>query len=173
MSALSSRLWQQGPGSSNLLSLASPGTKGLECSPSTPTMNSYFYKFMINLLKRFSSERKLLETRGAFIIRSEHRSSLTETPEHPWDGWDRDGSVKQPKCYIQSEPKPFPQSSLALQQTVLEQMGFAFHMSRHHISLSHPWRQSGSLLNSVVRACFVKKQLDQPEHKDRALRVPS
>ncbi|XP_070356548.1 protein VAC14 homolog isoform X3 [Equus asinus] len=46
-----------------------PGTKGLECSPSTPTMNSYFYKFMINLLKRFSSERKLLEVRGAFIIR--------------------------------------------------------------------------------------------------------
>lgn len=43
----------------------------MECSPSTPTMNSYFYKFMINLLKRFSSERKLLETRGAFIIRSE------------------------------------------------------------------------------------------------------
>ncbi|KAM6195140.1 protein VAC14 homolog isoform 1-T1 [Sarcoramphus papa] len=49
--------------------LNSSGTKGLECSPSTPTMNSYFYKFMINLLKRFSSERKLLETRGAFIIR--------------------------------------------------------------------------------------------------------
>lgn len=47
------------------------GTKGLECSPSTPTMNSYFYKFMINLLKRFSSERKLLEARGAFIIRSD------------------------------------------------------------------------------------------------------
>uniref|UniRef100_A0A8C2T6R2 Protein VAC14 homolog n=1 Tax=Coturnix japonica TaxID=93934 RepID=A0A8C2T6R2_COTJA len=45
------------------------GPKGLECSPSTPTMNSYFYKFMINLLRRFSSERKLLETRGAFIIR--------------------------------------------------------------------------------------------------------
>ncbi|KFQ05248.1 Protein VAC14, partial [Leptosomus discolor] len=49
--------------------LSSSGMKGLECSPSTPTMNSYFYKFMINLLKRFSSERKLLETRGAFIIR--------------------------------------------------------------------------------------------------------
>ncbi|XP_075570953.1 protein VAC14 homolog isoform X1 [Pelecanus crispus] len=49
--------------------LSSSGTKSLECSPSTPTMNSYFYKFMINLLKRFSSERKLLETRGAFIIR--------------------------------------------------------------------------------------------------------
>ncbi|NXI34951.1 VAC14 protein, partial [Galbula dea] len=49
--------------------LSSSGAKGLECSPSTPTMNSYFYKFMINLLKRFSSERKLLETRGAFIIR--------------------------------------------------------------------------------------------------------
>uniref|UniRef100_A0A8D2NT10 Protein VAC14 homolog n=1 Tax=Zosterops lateralis melanops TaxID=1220523 RepID=A0A8D2NT10_ZOSLA len=49
--------------------LSSSSTKGLECSPSTPTMNSYFYKFMINLLKRFSSERKLLESRGAFIIR--------------------------------------------------------------------------------------------------------
>ncbi|KAJ8785783.1 hypothetical protein J1605_006743 [Eschrichtius robustus] len=49
---------------------SSPGTKGLECSPSTPTMNSYFYKFMINLLKRFSSERKLLEVRGGFIIRA-------------------------------------------------------------------------------------------------------
>ncbi|XP_062817754.1 protein VAC14 homolog [Anolis carolinensis] len=48
----------------------SSGAKGsMECSPTTPTMNSYFYKFMINLLKRFSSERKLLETRGAFIIR--------------------------------------------------------------------------------------------------------
>uniref|UniRef100_A0A8D1A6H3 Protein VAC14 homolog n=1 Tax=Sus scrofa TaxID=9823 RepID=A0A8D1A6H3_PIG len=56
------------PGRASLLS--TPGAKGLECSPSTPTMNSYFYKFMINLLKRFSSERKLLEVRGAFIIRS-------------------------------------------------------------------------------------------------------
>ncbi|NP_001075913.1 protein VAC14 homolog [Bos taurus] len=55
------------PGRAGLLN--TPGTKGLECSPSTPTMNSYFYKFMINLLKRFSSERKLLEVRGAFIIR--------------------------------------------------------------------------------------------------------
>uniref|UniRef100_A0A670KIB1 Protein VAC14 homolog n=1 Tax=Podarcis muralis TaxID=64176 RepID=A0A670KIB1_PODMU len=55
------------PLTSSLLLL--PGTKGMECSPSTPTMNSYFYKFMINLLKRFSSERKLLELRGAFIIR--------------------------------------------------------------------------------------------------------
>ncbi|XP_053255367.1 protein VAC14 homolog [Podarcis raffonei] len=49
--------------------VGSSGTKGMECSPSTPTMNSYFYKFMINLLKRFSNERKLLELRGAFIIR--------------------------------------------------------------------------------------------------------
>lgn len=32
-------------------------------------MNSYFHRFMVNLLKRFSSERKLLENRGAFIIR--------------------------------------------------------------------------------------------------------
>lgn len=45
------------------------GARGLESSPSTPTMNSYFHRFMVNLLKRFSSERRLLETRGAFIIR--------------------------------------------------------------------------------------------------------
>eukprot|EP00074_Homo_sapiens_P052847 XP_005256098.2 protein VAC14 homolog isoform X3 [Homo sapiens] len=57
------------PGRAGLLNTS--GTKGLECSPSTPTMNSYFYKFMINLLKRFSSERKLLEVRGPFIIRNE------------------------------------------------------------------------------------------------------
>ncbi|XP_051904214.1 protein VAC14 homolog [Hippocampus zosterae] len=44
-------------------------TGAAESSPSTPSMNSYFYKFMINLLKRFSAERKLLESRGAFIIR--------------------------------------------------------------------------------------------------------
>ncbi|XP_053558318.1 protein VAC14 homolog [Bombina bombina] len=48
---------------------SSTGSRGLECSPSTPTMNLYFHRFMINLLKRFSTERKLLETRGAFIIR--------------------------------------------------------------------------------------------------------
>lgn len=89
-------VWQEGPGCSNLLSSpASPGTKGLECSPSTPTMNSYFYKFMINLLKRFSSERKLLETRGAFIIRSEHPTNLVKAPEHPQAGWDGDDGVKQ------------------------------------------------------------------------------
>ncbi|XP_056144292.1 protein VAC14 homolog [Lampris incognitus] len=47
----------------------SVATKLTDLSPSTPSMNSYFYKFMINLLKRFSLERKLLENRGAFIIR--------------------------------------------------------------------------------------------------------
>lgn len=47
----------------------SAGSKAVDSSPSTPSMNSYFYKFMINLLKRFSLERKLLENRGAFIIR--------------------------------------------------------------------------------------------------------
>ncbi|XP_053707899.1 protein VAC14 homolog [Synchiropus splendidus] len=46
-----------------------PACKTGDSSPSTPSMNSYFYKFMINLLKRFSLERKLLENRGAFIIR--------------------------------------------------------------------------------------------------------
>ncbi|KAA0724456.1 Protein VAC14 -like protein [Triplophysa tibetana] len=45
------------------------GSKMADLSPSTPSMNSYFYKFMINLLKRFSIERKLLEMRGVFIIR--------------------------------------------------------------------------------------------------------
>ncbi|KAK3565129.1 hypothetical protein QTP86_033380, partial [Hemibagrus guttatus] len=45
------------------------GSKVVDSSPSTPSMNSYFYKFMISLLKRFSLERKLLETRGVFIIR--------------------------------------------------------------------------------------------------------
>uniref|UniRef100_A0A4W5LHT7 Uncharacterized protein n=1 Tax=Hucho hucho TaxID=62062 RepID=A0A4W5LHT7_9TELE len=39
-----------------------------DSSPSTPSMSSYFYKFMINLLKRFSLERKLLENRGVFIM---------------------------------------------------------------------------------------------------------
>ncbi|XP_029996590.1 protein VAC14 homolog [Sphaeramia orbicularis] len=47
----------------------STGSRVTDTSPSTPSMNSYFYKFMINLLKRFSLERKLLENRGAFIIR--------------------------------------------------------------------------------------------------------
>uniref|UniRef100_A0A8C4X627 Protein VAC14 homolog n=1 Tax=Erpetoichthys calabaricus TaxID=27687 RepID=A0A8C4X627_ERPCA len=46
-----------------------PGPKSGDCSPSTPSMNSYFYKFMIKLLRRFSMERKLLDMRGAFIIR--------------------------------------------------------------------------------------------------------
>uniref|UniRef100_A0A8C7KNN4 Protein VAC14 homolog n=1 Tax=Oncorhynchus kisutch TaxID=8019 RepID=A0A8C7KNN4_ONCKI len=47
---------------------AGPQTVVGDSSPSTPSMNSYFYKFMINLLKRFCLERKLLENRGAFII---------------------------------------------------------------------------------------------------------
>ncbi|XP_072374677.1 protein VAC14 homolog isoform X1 [Scyliorhinus torazame] len=49
--------------------LSSSRPRTLECSPLTPTMNSYFFKFMINLLKQFNSEKKLLEMRGAFIIR--------------------------------------------------------------------------------------------------------
>ncbi|XP_038663006.1 protein VAC14 homolog isoform X2 [Scyliorhinus canicula] len=49
--------------------LSSSRPRTLECSPSTPTMNSYFFKFMINLLKQFNSEKRLLEIRGAFIIR--------------------------------------------------------------------------------------------------------
>uniref|UniRef100_A0A8C9QHX8 Protein VAC14 homolog n=1 Tax=Spermophilus dauricus TaxID=99837 RepID=A0A8C9QHX8_SPEDA len=47
----------QVPTSGKTSLLNTPSTKGLECSPSTPTMNSYFYKF-----------RKLLEG-GPFIIR--------------------------------------------------------------------------------------------------------
>uniref|UniRef100_A0A8C9VSX8 Protein VAC14 homolog n=1 Tax=Scleropages formosus TaxID=113540 RepID=A0A8C9VSX8_SCLFO len=44
-------------------------TDSTPSTPSTPSMNSYFHKFMINLLRRFSLERKLLDMRGAFIIR--------------------------------------------------------------------------------------------------------
>ncbi|XP_062997601.1 protein VAC14 homolog [Elgaria multicarinata webbii] len=68
-SVRSGQLELQIPAPTKTGQVGASGTKGLECSPSTPTMNSYFYKFMINLLKRFSCERKLLETRGAFIIR--------------------------------------------------------------------------------------------------------
>ncbi|XP_072135407.1 protein VAC14 homolog isoform X1 [Mobula birostris] len=53
--------------SSPQLNSSKPRT--LECSPSTPTMNSYFFKFMINLLKQFNNEKSLLEIRGPFIIR--------------------------------------------------------------------------------------------------------
>ncbi|XP_028665523.2 protein VAC14 homolog [Erpetoichthys calabaricus] len=56
----------QVPGSAKAVK---PGPKSGDCSPSTPSMNSYFYKFMIKLLRRFSMERKLLDMRGAFIIR--------------------------------------------------------------------------------------------------------
>ncbi|KAG8143782.1 putative Protein VAC14-like protein [Naja naja] len=63
---------QEGPGLRLDLPvpISAKRAKSMGCSPSTPTMNSYFYQFMINLLKRFSSERKLLEIRGAFIISS-------------------------------------------------------------------------------------------------------
>lgn len=136
-------------------------------------MNSYFYKFMINLLKRFSSERKLLETRGAFIIRSEHPTSLAKAPEHRLGrvGWGHQGQAARAPSSLGAKTisTSFLRSPAVLEQTVL-----AFHMSRHHISHSHPRRRSGSLLNSIVRARFVKKQLDQPEHEDRlGLRVPS
>ncbi|KAK1163577.1 hypothetical protein AOXY_G17101 [Acipenser oxyrinchus oxyrinchus] len=59
----------QVPGSTKSVQPSGFGSKGADCSPSNPSMNSYFYKFMINLLKRFSMERKLLEMRGTFIIR--------------------------------------------------------------------------------------------------------
>ena len=36
---------------------------------SAHNMNSYFTKFMVSLLKIFSTDRQLLEDRGAFIIR--------------------------------------------------------------------------------------------------------
>ncbi|MBN3274570.1 VAC14 protein, partial [Polyodon spathula] len=59
----------QVPGLTKSVQPSGFGSKGADCSPSTPSMNSYFYKFMINLLKQFSMERKLLEMRGTFIIR--------------------------------------------------------------------------------------------------------
>ncbi|KAF7653148.1 hypothetical protein LDENG_00086830 [Lucifuga dentata] len=57
------------PEAAKTVQQSSTASKVADSSPSTPSMNSYFYKFMINLLKRFSLERKLLENRGAFIIR--------------------------------------------------------------------------------------------------------
>lgn len=57
------------PASAKQSQQSGSGAKAGDSSPSTPSMNSYFYKFMINLLKRFSQERKLLDNRGAFIIR--------------------------------------------------------------------------------------------------------
>lgn len=57
------------PASGKQSQQSASGAKAGDSSPSTPSMNSYFYKFMINLLKRFSQERKLLDNRGAFIIR--------------------------------------------------------------------------------------------------------
>lgn len=137
-------------------------------------MNSYFYKFMINLLKRFSSERKLLETRGAFIIRSEHPAKPRRiSPSIPRAGWDGDDGVEQPKHRAPSEPKSHLPS---LPRSLADgfRANLAFHVSRHHISPSHPRRRCSSLLNSIVRVRFVKKQLDQPEHEDRLwLGVPN
>lgn len=131
--------------------ISSPGPKGLECSPSTPTMNSYFYKFMINLLKRFSSERKLLETRGAFIIRSAPCS-----PQHCMGrvGWGNGPSSapsqhhQQPEVVSISLPR-----LLVVSADVSRANRLVFRMLRHHhISCSQPPRQSISLLNSVVRS---------------------
>nr|XP_054390072.1 protein VAC14 homolog isoform X3 [Pongo abelii] len=81
------------PGRAGLLNTS--GTKGLECSPSTPTMNSYFYKFMINLLKRFSSERKLLEVRGPFIIRIRKEMVIPAWRKSLWQ--ERAGAQQGPK----------------------------------------------------------------------------
>ncbi|XP_034047007.1 protein VAC14 homolog [Thalassophryne amazonica] len=64
-----SKLILKVPEGANPVKQQGGGSKVVDTSPSTPSMNSYFYKFMINLLKRFSLERKLLERRGAFIIR--------------------------------------------------------------------------------------------------------
>jgi len=48
------------------LPLPSPVRKAVE---STHSMNGYFTKFMVSLLRLFSTDRQLLEDRGAFIIR--------------------------------------------------------------------------------------------------------
>lgn len=38
-------------------------------TPQHHVLNTYFTKFMINLLRLFNSDRKLLEDKGSFIIR--------------------------------------------------------------------------------------------------------
>lgn len=68
-SAADNKLALKAPEAAKAGQQPSPAPRAVDSSPSTPSMNSYFYKFMINLLKRFSLERKLLENRGAFIIR--------------------------------------------------------------------------------------------------------
>ena len=45
------------------------GDLGDTPTPHQRLLNTYFTKFMINLLKLFSSDRQLLEERGSFIIR--------------------------------------------------------------------------------------------------------
>nr|XP_031536663.1 protein VAC14 homolog isoform X2 [Vicugna pacos] len=98
----------QVPPSSRAGLLNTPGTKGLECSPSTPTMNSYFYKFMINLLKRFSSERKLLEVRGAFIIRSAPAAAGREEQPVPDQGLVRPAHAAAPEQRLPAAVSPAP-----------------------------------------------------------------
>ncbi|XP_064345053.1 protein VAC14 homolog isoform X2 [Camelus dromedarius] len=98
----------QVPPSSRAGLLNTPGTKGLECSPSTPTMNSYFYKFMINLLKRFSSERKLLEVRGAFIIRSAPAAAGREEQPVPDQGLVRPAHAAAPEQRLPAALSPAP-----------------------------------------------------------------
>ena len=48
------------------LPLPSPVKQAVE---SSHNMNGYFTKFMVSLLKLFSTDRTLLEDRGSFIIR--------------------------------------------------------------------------------------------------------
>nr|XP_045377356.1 protein VAC14 homolog isoform X1 [Camelus bactrianus] len=98
----------QVPPSSRAGLLNTPGTKGLECSPSTPTMNSYFYKFMINLLKRCSSERKLLEVRGAFIIRSAPAAAGREEQPVPDQGLVRPAHAAAPEQRLPAALSPAP-----------------------------------------------------------------
>lgn len=53
------------PGSS----AGSAAWKATDRSPLSPSMNSYFHRFMVKLLQCFGTEPRLLEHRGAFIIR--------------------------------------------------------------------------------------------------------
>ncbi len=54
------------PQGNESLTLSSPVKKAVEQSHG---MNGYFTKFMVSLLKLFSTDRQLLEDRGSFIIR--------------------------------------------------------------------------------------------------------
>lgn len=107
---------------------------------------------MINLLKRFSSERKLLETRGAFIIRSE--PCCPAGASRPgWAGRKGSvpGSLTSPGAGALFGSLP---GELAAEAGLSRANRLASRVSRHRNFCSQPPRQSISVLHGVVGFCL-------------------